>query len=278
MDGTHHPVSLGTPQCTVLSTRAFRVTEALYRGGSTLPQHHHDRTVVAVAIEGRWDSVLGSRRFELSEGDVHTQPAGDSHSNHFTRQGARVLIIQPDPAAGEFLRPCRTLLRTGVQVAVPEASALATSIRRELYLPDALSPLAVEAACLELLSAVCRAGSAARAAGAPPWLSRIVDYIHAHFLDSQTVEGLSAIGGVHPAHFAREFRRAYRRPPAAYLRQLRIEWAAVRLLRDDVPIVEIAGAAGFADQSHFTRLFRRAMGVTPAAYRRARRAPDGSLP
>jgi len=40
---------------------------------------------------------------------------------------------------------------------------------------------------------------------------------------------------------------------------------ACRLLRGDMPCVQLASAAGFADQSHFNRHFKRIMGVTPSA-------------
>ena len=264
------PVSLGVPRSTAVDTRTFLVTEVFYPGGSRLPRHHHDRTVVAVALQGRWDSVLGATRFELAAGDLTTQPAGAAHSNHFTRDGAHVLVVQPDPASHDLLQPCEALLRTGSRLSVPEAPSIAERIRRELHSPDSLSRLAIDAGCLELLAAAARASGAARKPGAPRWLQRIAEYMHEHYLETHTVEGLSRIGGVHPAHFAREFRRTYRLTPAAYLRHLRIEWAARQLTRIEIPIVEIAAAAGFADQSHFTRLFRKATGMTPAAFRRER--------
>ena len=55
--------------------------------------------------------------------------------------------------------------------------------------------------------------------------------------------------------------------PGAYIRRLRIVWAAHQLATSDVPIASIAALAGFADQSHFTRSFRICNGVTPAVFR-----------
>jgi AraC family transcriptional regulator len=43
------------------------------------------------------------------------------------------------------------------------------------------------------------------------------------------------------------------------------------LLRDDVPLAEVAYRLGFADQSHFTRHFRRITGASPGRLRRAHR-------
>jgi AraC family transcriptional regulator len=55
-----------------------------------------------------------------------------------------------------------------------------------------------------------------------------------------------------------------------YLRRLRLDWCADRLVTTKIPLAEIALRAGFADQSHFTRTFRRYTGVTPRAYRTTR--------
>jgi AraC-like DNA-binding protein len=54
----------------------------------------------------------------------------------------------------------------------------------------------------------------------------------------------------------------------AYIRRLRMSWAAERLASTKKPISEIALEAGFTDQSHFTRAFVKFSGNTPANYRR----------
>ncbi|PYO90670.1 MAG: hypothetical protein DMD66_01815 [Gemmatimonadetes bacterium] len=80
--------------------------------------------------------------------------------------------------------------------------------------------------------------------------------------------GGAAMCGGHPDYFARAFRTWFGAAVGAYVRRLRLDWAADRLARTEVPIVEIALDAGFADQSHFTRAFRHQVGVTPGDYRR----------
>jgi AraC family transcriptional regulator len=140
----------------------------------------------------------------------------------------------------------------------------------EMAVPDTVSALAIESACLELLVAAVRVveGQRSRDGGAPRWLSRAVDYMHARCLESPTLAEISRVAGVHPAHLAREFRRVHKQSPASYVRKLRLDWAAGRLARTDESVAGLAAASGFADQSHFTRAFRRYAGVTPAAYRR----------
>ena len=57
----------------------------------------------------------------------------------------------------------------------------------------------------------------------------------------------------------------------AYVRRLRLDWAAARLTASDEPLAALALAAGFVDQSHFTRTFKQHTGLTPDQYRQATR-------
>jgi AraC family transcriptional regulator len=76
---------------------------------------------------------------------------------------------------------------------------------------------------------------------------------------------------VHPSHLARSFRTYYRESLGGCARRLRLEWAAEKLARSDVPLASLATEAGFVDQSHFTRAFKGQFGMTPARYRAAHR-------
>jgi AraC family transcriptional regulator len=267
-----NPVSFGSPQFATVEAGPFLVTDAWFPPGVCLPRHYHDRAIVAVTVAGRGNSILGPHEIALEPGTLHTEPAGDAHSNRFGAHGARVVVVQPDSRANELLRSCQPLLSTIHRLALPEPPALARRLRAEISSPDALSPFAIESACLELLSSGTRAISARTLGdqGSARWMPRVIEYLHAHFLECPTVNHLSAVAGVHPAHFARAFRSTFKRSPATYVRQLRLEWAADALAQTDQPLVDIAAASGFADQSHFTRAFRRHVGRTPAAYRRGR--------
>jgi AraC family transcriptional regulator len=250
-----------------VSAGAFLVTEAWFAGKDSLPPHHHDRTVVGVTLSGEWDSIVGRRTLSNRAGVVHTEPAGDTHSNHFGARGTHVLIVQPDPAACELLEPCRTLLAEVHQLAPEGARTLAARLVGELAHPDDVSPMAIEGGCLELLATASRAREGRRQR--PAWLLHVGDYLEAEFRRTPTLSEMAAVAGVHPSHLVREFKRAFRETPASRVRRLRIEWTATRVATSDETLTEIAAGAGFSDQSHFTRQFRRHFGVTPMAYRRA---------
>jgi AraC family transcriptional regulator len=251
----------------------FMVTDARFPPGLVLPPHFHDRTVVAVTLGGAWDSVMDRRPHASTPGMLLTEPAGERHANHFGAAGAHVLIVQPDSVArADTLAPVSAALGRINHAHDAMALALARRLSCEIGLADTAAPLAIEGLALELVSVLARRDARSGSGDfEPPWIRRVVDYLHAHRLESPTTAALTAVAGVHPAHLVRAFRRYRGMTPAAYLRRLRLDWAAERLAAGDMPIVDLAAAAGFADQSHFTRAFRRHTGLPPRRYRDALR-------
>lgn len=266
MPARHDPVSLGSPRFSTVEHGAFLVTSAFFPSRLHLAPHTHERTVFAATLSGRWTSRLSRVAHESTPGFFLTEPAGDRHSNDFAGDGARVLIVQPDPAADDLLRPCRSLLTTINHRANGSVNLSAHRLARELGTADDLSSLAVQSLCLDLLTAATR-DVLSDTTKATQWLTRVEDYLREHFRESPTLQTLATLADVHPSHLARAFRKRHGSSPAQFIRALRLASATAALRETRQPIAAIAQSAGFADQSHFTRLFRGAMGVTPARFR-----------
>jgi AraC family transcriptional regulator len=67
----------------------------------------------------------------------------------------------------------------------------------------------------------------------------------------------------------RDFRKALRETPRAFIERLRLEQAAAKLLGTRASILAIALGTGFSSPEVFTRAFRRRFGCTPRRYRGA---------
>jgi AraC family transcriptional regulator len=263
------PVTFGSPSFKVANFAGLQVSDIGFPAGLVLPAHTHEHAVFAVTIAGEWDSVMLNRPRDCRPGVVLTEPAGERHANHFGARGARVILIQADPAREELLRSCRQLLNEINLIPQPQVTALAWRIAAELAAPDKLSALAVEAASLEMFLVAARTIAPRRSA--PVWLRRAKEMVHDRFRSEWSLHSFAAELGVHPAHLSRAFGREYGAPVGAYIRRLRMQWAAEQLAFTNAPISVIALEAGFTDQSHFTRAFVRFSGLTPAAYRREMR-------
>ena len=256
-------VSAGSERVSRVELEGLRVSDLSFPASLRLGPHVHERPCVAVVVAGRVDKVFAARALPSAIATVLTMPGAERHADEFSRQGARIVVVEPD-------RELPGLDCIG-SFAAAEGIAIAERIGRELAAPDAFSPLALEGLALELLALAGRLPAVRPRRPAPPWLNQVRKLVHASFRERPATGALAAAVGVHPTNLARVFRAYHGVTLGEYARRIRIEWAAHELARGDRPIAEIAAAGGFADQSHFTRAFKRETGLTPAQFRSLRR-------
>jgi AraC-like DNA-binding protein len=100
-------------------------------------------------------------------------------------------------------------------------------------------------------------------------LLRAKDLIDARFRDPLDVPELARAAHLSPAHFSREFRRAFGETPHQYLLTRRLERAAELLRNTDHSVADICFDVGLTSIGSFTTSFGRSFGVSPTAYRAA---------
>jgi transcriptional regulator GlxA family with amidase domain len=108
-------------------------------------------------------------------------------------------------------------------------------------------------------------------ASVPParHLLRAKDLADARYVEALGVTDLARAAGLSPAHFSREFRRAFGESPHAYLLTRRLERAAAMLRTTDRSVADICVAVGLQSIGSFTTSFGRAYGTSPTSYRAA---------
>jgi AraC-like DNA-binding protein len=100
-------------------------------------------------------------------------------------------------------------------------------------------------------------------------LLRARDRIDARYRESLDVPALAQAAHLSPAHFSREFRRAFGETPHQYLLTRRMERAAALLRTTDRTVADICLAVGLRSVGSFTTSFRRTFALSPTAYRAA---------
>ena len=100
-------------------------------------------------------------------------------------------------------------------------------------------------------------------------LLRAKDLIDRRYRDRHDVATLAEAAHLSPAHFSREFRRAFGEPPHQYLLTRRMERAAALLRNTDHSVADICLTVGLRSVGSFTTSFGRTFGLSPTAYRAA---------
>src|SRR5205807_9540044 len=98
-------------------------------------------------------------------------------------------------------------------------------------------------------------------------LLRAKDLVDARYREPLDVSALARAAHLSPAHFSREFRRAFGETPHQYLLTRRMERAAALLRNTDHSVADICLTVGLRSLGSFTTTFGRAFGLSPTAYR-----------
>ena len=98
-------------------------------------------------------------------------------------------------------------------------------------------------------------------------LLRAKDLADARYRDQLDVPTMARAAHLSPAHFSREFRRAFGETPHQYLLTRRLERAAALLRTTDRSVADICLTVGLRSVGSFTTSFRRLFGLSPTAYR-----------
>ena len=107
-------------------------------------------------------------------------------------------------------------------------------------------------------------------------IAHVIEHMETTIADPLSVPKLAALAELSASRFAHLFRDEVGKPPARYLRELRMERARVLLERTVLTVREVMSQVGFRDPSHFARDFRRYHGVAPSVLR-GRLSPTAPL-
>jgi AraC family transcriptional regulator len=250
-----------------LSLSGLRLTRTYRAPRLSLAKHSHECTNIALCVRGVFHETLGGTWHEVSPKTLISRPAGEPHANRYGPQAAWCLIFEVLPPAVDRIRPSWPMFQGPLIHSGENVAAMAARIDREFLTRDSLSAMAIESLFYELIVQVARQKETDRSRRLG-WLDRARDLLHDRFLSDIDLVQIAEAAGVSPPHLCRSFRRYFHTTPGEYVRDLRIGHA-IQLLKDGMPLAQVAIACGFYDQSHFSRAFKRRFGVPPAKFRKS---------
>jgi AraC-like DNA-binding protein len=98
-------------------------------------------------------------------------------------------------------------------------------------------------------------------------LLRARDLADRRYAEPLDVPELARAARLSPAHFSREFARAFGETPHRYVLTRRLERAAMLLRTTDRTVADICMTVGLRSVGSFTTSFGRMFGMSPTAYR-----------
>jgi AraC family transcriptional regulator len=98
-------------------------------------------------------------------------------------------------------------------------------------------------------------------------LSRVVEFMSAHFAEPLTLDRLAEEACISRYHFARLFKAKVGQSPHRYLASLRLDAARRMLETSDRSVGEVGAACGYPASSHFTAAFTARYGASPRDFR-----------
>jgi AraC-like DNA-binding protein len=253
---------------TVLKQReipGFSLSESVYPQGLRLSPHRHSEAYLSFVLSGSYHEKYADRECACTAGALRFLPPDQLHENYFDNT-VRCLLVRIDPVVLHRLGDHAPVLSSPGEVSGLASSWLANRMYREFLASDDIAPLAMEGVLLEILAESARAIGEG-GAHAPIWLRRVREALEESYLLAPSLAELAAIGGVHPVHLSREFRKHYDTTIGEFIRKRRIEHACRLLANSDKSLSEIALLCGFSDQSHFCAMFKSHTSLTPAKFR-----------
>ena len=99
-------------------------------------------------------------------------------------------------------------------------------------------------------------------------INKAISFIDGKFSEDIRLADIAEHSGVTTSYLCRLFKRNTGITINTFITQKRIEKSR-EMLKEGLPISEVARLSGFSDQSYFTKVFRQSEGVTPLKYRKS---------
>lgn len=96
----------------------------------------------------------------------------------------------------------------------------------------------------------------------------VVDFMILHPTDAYSTPKLCEMAGLGETRFRKLFKEQTGKSPGEYLRDMRMNLAARKLLLSADSVNDIAYSVGYEDANFFIRVFKKYFGVTPNQYRK----------
>ena len=242
--------------------------------------HFHEKNLELQYIcGGRGNLRIGSRLYEVQEGDLLVYNQGELHDESadpeqglwFYNCGVTGVNL-PGRPEGELIAP-----ETSPRIHVGEMAGVVESLFKLLYAEverDLPKNEQITHDILRVLISMLLYQLPKERQLPPREKDRLLiackDYIDSHFMEELTVEKLAERSHMSISGFAHQFKKIFGFPPIQYIIRRRIGEAQRLLFTTDLSITEVSVRVGYDNISYFNNQFKRFAGMSPQNYRKSK--------
>lgn len=262
----------------------FPVAYCLVEAGTprhAMPHHLHKEAELIYVRRGRFEALLGKKRYVVNAGEVLYIPSEVAHGGEGVDCAYESicfdqinLLLRPSMASSQLnvLRSEGYQIQNLFTAQQPDilkcASRMFTASRErkngwEMLVIAGLYDFfgtAIQKKYWQRIENVQMNRSYAQK------INAAISYMIANYKEKLTLETLASTVALSPQYFCKCFRKATGKTPITYLNSYRVEKACALLEKNDSTVTEVALECGFNDVGYFTRCFKRYKGITPYQY------------
>ncbi|HAA25913.1 MAG TPA: AraC family transcriptional regulator [Ruminiclostridium sp.] len=256
--------------------------------------HWHDEFEFLLVTGGRAVFQIGTRYYNVSEGQAIVIPSGEIHAgfhydNSHCNYSAVVFNLNflssstYDVIQNKYISPLQKNLYM-LPAYIKGESEWEKEIIYELNRIFAVAGTKRDAYEMLIKSSLYRifsillpncdpkvpAGKREASSDKMENIKRALEYIHKNFDRKIRLNDLARLSNMSEGHFCRFFKKLVRKTPVEYINYYRVNRAAKLLQNEDAKVIEIAMDVGFDSFSYFISMFKRYMKCTPSQYRKSK--------
>lgn len=233
--------------------------------------HCHDFYELELTVEGRGTTILNGNRYDMACGLATFLSPEDFHEHRIDEELCLYNIqFTPDSIDSEILD---RLSVPGDKIGSIEPHELSRVVSLIEIMANCDTASETQRKCqAKLLEAILLLISDSltgekRHHCSPP-LQKALVYIHAHFKENPPLAQIAGVLYLNERYFCTAFGRHVGMSYKAYLRHIKLGYAARLMSSTDLTVTEVAAESGYSSLSHFNREFKAFFGLSPLNMRK----------
>jgi AraC-like DNA-binding protein len=242
----------------------------LFRGGIWLgndgpnKSHSHHRFMMIIPTIGEGSLILDNCVYELTPGNmilIHPYQLIDYSSKYANEK--TWLFISFDHKSPTTLEP----LRNKMFIANHFQQNCCSNLLHEYLNKSSDGVSLLTATLLHTLINASGNKNNKQHIHADSFINKVIRYVNSHLEQGVQIQDIANEIGLSPSRLRTKFRDKLGSSLGKYVRQIRLQRAAIMIVSSNEPINRIAQQIGFETLFSFSRAFKSEYGVSPSSYR-----------